>query len=128
MLGVMSLIIPLAGILALIPVTDATQPAEKDSYEVSVTADSGRRSIERLTCRPPGGTHPHKRKACRQLEAVAGDIAAIPPADGACTAEYAPVTVLAVGTWDGWPYRYEKRFDNRCVANLRTGGYVFNLT
>ena len=36
-------------------------------------------STARLTCRPPGGTHPHPVKACRRLFANLGALVPIPP-------------------------------------------------
>lgn len=119
----MSLIIPLVAALALVPA-----PAKRSSYVVTVTTESGQESRATLKCRPTGGTHPHKKKACVQLITAGGDIAAIPPVDGLCTTEYAPVTLRAKGTWDGTRYEYENVFGNRCVGNLQTGGRVFNLT
>lgn len=110
--------------------TRAGQDAERrprGDYIVSVTDQAGQQTVTTLRCRPGGGEHPHRREACAQLAEAAGDIAAIPPADGVCTMEYDPVLVRAVGAWDGTHQEYENVFPNRCVAVLETGGYVFRI-
>ncbi len=96
-------------------------------YDLTITAETGAHTQTTLTCKPRGGSHPQGRQSCVQLVPVDGDIAAIPPADGVCTMEYAPVTVRATGSWDGTDIKFEKVFSNRCVANLQTGGHVFNF-
>ncbi|GAA3442003.1 SSI family serine proteinase inhibitor [Planomonospora venezuelensis] len=75
-----------------------------------------------LRCDPVSGTHPRGGEACRELAAAGGDPAALTPAGGrACTAEYDPVTVLAVGTWDDKTHRYERTFTNPCATHAATG-------
>jgi Subtilisin inhibitor-like len=58
----------------------------------------------RLTCNPPGGTHPDPEAACRALEAN-GAVALPPvPKDKACTQIYGgPETASITGTWEGQP-------------------------
>ncbi|HEX6682232.1 MAG TPA: SSI family serine proteinase inhibitor [Candidatus Limnocylindrales bacterium] len=93
------------------------------SYTVSLTDDTGKKATVTLECGPVGGTHPKKKKACRQLLKAGGRIEEIPPRDGVCTMEYAPVIAHA----EGGGYRFEKEYSNRCNANLSTGGYLFDL-
>lgn len=129
-LDVMSALFPLITALAL-----ASTPALSASvaapsvYFVTVKPMVGQQqSHAMLACKPKAGTHPYREQACAQLLPVAGRIEAIPPADGLCTMEYAPVKVRAAGVWKGIPYKYEEVFSNRCEANLQTGGFVFNLS
>lgn len=110
-----------------VTVAHAHEVAPLGTYQVSVTTEAGQQRLATLTCKPAGGTHPYKRKACAQLVKAGGDIAAIPPKDGFCTMEYAPVTVRAEGAWNGTHQMFENVFSNRCVAILQTGGYVFNI-
>ncbi|MBG0832162.1 hypothetical protein HS041_31130 [Planomonospora sp. ID67723] len=75
-----------------------------------------------LRCNPVSGSHPRGAEACRELEAAGGDPAALTPAaDRACTMEYDPVTVLAVGDWDGKAHRFERTFSNPCSMHAATG-------
>ncbi|GII02626.1 SSI family serine proteinase inhibitor [Planobispora takensis] len=75
-----------------------------------------------LRCHPDGGTHPRAASACGELERVGGDPSALDPASVmSCTMEYDPVTVLAVGTWDGQAFRYEETFGNLCSMYSETG-------
>ncbi|GIH96097.1 SSI family serine proteinase inhibitor [Planobispora siamensis] len=75
-----------------------------------------------LRCYPHGGTHPRAASACGELERVGGDPSALDPTSVmSCTMEYDPVTVLAVGTWDGQAFRYEETFGNPCAMYSHTG-------
>jgi Subtilisin inhibitor-like len=63
---------------------------------------SGKTSTWRLTCDPPGGSHPDPKAACRVLEA--NGAAALPavPKDKVCTQIYGgPETATITGTWQG---------------------------
>jgi Subtilisin inhibitor-like len=114
-----------AGALAILPATSAS--AADASYTLSmVHNDTGAVSTMGLTCQPPSG-HPYAQQACSQLNRADGFIENIPPADGVCLLIYDPVTVRATGTWQGEPRVYEETFSNSCVANLETGGYLFNF-
>ena len=74
-----------------------------------------------LRCEPSGGSHPQAVQACQELQAVDGQIAAIPERDGFCTKEYNPVTVTAAGWWRGERIRYRETYSNPCVMRLHTG-------
>lgn len=114
-----------AGALAILPATAAS--AQEGTFSLSRTdMDSGAVSTMSLTCAPPTG-HPYAPQACAQLNRADGFIENIPPADGVCPLIYDPVTVRATGEWDGEVRVYEETFANSCVANLETGGYLFNF-
>jgi Subtilisin inhibitor-like len=76
-----------------------------DTHLTIVVSDgSGSTSTWRLTCNPPGGTHPDPNTACRALET--NGAAALPPVpkDKACTQIYGgPETATVSGTWQGKP-------------------------
>ena len=79
-------------------------PAENGATDLTIVVrdGSGKTSIWRLTCDPPGGTHPHPKAACRVLEA--NGAAALPSVskDKACTQIYGgPETATVTGTWQG---------------------------
>src|SRR5687768_11821794 len=66
------------------------------TYAIGESAQPVRRQA-RLFCQPTGGSHPNARAACAALTAVRGEVAALPPSDGACAMLYAPVTVTMKG-------------------------------
>jgi Subtilisin inhibitor-like len=79
----------------------ADQIADTD-LTIVVNDGSGSTVTWRLTCHPPGGTHPNPKAACRALET--NGAAALPPvpADKACTQIYGgPETASITGTWQG---------------------------
>jgi hypothetical protein len=83
--------------------SSATPVGPEDTDLTIVVRDgSGKTSTWRLTCDPPGGTHPDPQAACRVLEA--NGAAALPPVpkDKACTQIYGgPETATITGTWQG---------------------------
>jgi hypothetical protein len=79
-------------------------PAESEDTDLTIVVrdGSGKTSTWRLTCDPPGGTHPHPKAACHILEA--NGAAALPPVpkDKVCTQIYGgPETATIAGTWQG---------------------------
>ncbi|WP_372345429.1 SSI family serine proteinase inhibitor [Streptomyces sp. KL116D] len=62
-----------------------------------------------------------RERACRELAAAGGDIAAIPVADTACTMVYQPVTAYAFGMWNGRRVVYAHNFANACALHASTG-------
>ncbi len=65
--------------------------------------------------------------ACTTLERVGGDPAQLTRPDGtACTMEYNPVHVKAMGIWDGKRHDYDRTFSNGCELAASTGP-VFRL-
>ncbi|WP_424215210.1 subtilase-type protease inhibitor [Streptomyces sp. BI20] len=78
-----------------------------------------------LGCAPrPTGTHPDPVAACAELRATQGSFEAITTgrSDRACTKEWDPVTVSAVGVWQGRQVGYHHVFANGC--GLRGGSGV----
>ncbi|MEB8341160.1 SSI family serine proteinase inhibitor [Streptomyces endophyticus] len=81
----------------------------------------------RLNCAPqPSGHHPHAAEACEALDAVDGDLDALPVEQQICTKEYDPVTVAAIGTYRGKAIAWHKTFGNACELDASTG-YVFRF-
>jgi len=82
------------------PATPA-EPASTD-LTIMVRDGSGKTSTWRLTCDPPGGTHPDPKAACRALES--NGAAALPPVpkDKVCAQIYGGAeTATITGTWQG---------------------------
>ena len=86
------------------PVTAAVSPsgtAQPVDLTIVVSTDAGTQTW-RLTCAPPGGTHPDPETACRVL-AQNGERALPPvPKGRICTQIYGgPETATITGTWNG---------------------------
>lgn len=106
----------------------AGSAAGGDYLYLMVTKGDARSSDTRgtlLLCDPPQG-HGRAAEACAQLDAVDGDLGALPPAEVYCPMLHAPVTVQARGQWNGRPVEYRQTFSNDCVMTARTGA-VFAL-
>ncbi|GAA2618001.1 MULTISPECIES: subtilase-type protease inhibitor [Streptomyces] len=93
-------------------------------------ADTGRvvRAVT-LVCAPtPGGTHPHPAAACAELRANGSqlDALAAPAAGAVCTREWNPMTVTAVGVWQGRRLSYTYTFANPCGLR-NTSGVLFGF-
>jgi hypothetical protein len=62
------------------------------------------------------------RPACVTLDRVGGDPSRLTmPSDTACTMEYDPVRVRAMGIWDGQRHDYDHTFSNSCELAASTG-------
>jgi Subtilisin inhibitor-like len=75
---------------------------EATDLTIVVRDGTGKTSTWRLTCDPPGGSHPDPTVACRVLQA--NGAAALPPVpeDKVCTQIYGgPETATITGTWQG---------------------------
>ena len=86
--------------------SEQTTRTPSDDTDLTIVINNGSSSTVtwRLTCNPPGGTHPDPKAACRALEA--NGAAALPPVpeDKACTQIYGgPETASITGTWQGQP-------------------------
>ncbi|MFF1369114.1 subtilase-type protease inhibitor [Streptomyces virginiae] len=91
-------------------------------------AGTVRRAVT-LVCSPtPGGTHPHPVAACAELRANGSqlDPLAAPAADAVCTREWNPMTVSAVGVWQGRRLDYTYTFANPCGLR-NTSGILFGF-
>ncbi|WP_440073002.1 SSI family serine proteinase inhibitor [Streptosporangium sp. OZ121] len=75
-----------------------------------------------LLCDRPGGNHPDAVRACEALAEVRGDPARLRPRTGvACTLQYDPVTVTAVGIWNNRFIRFERTYGSPCALRAATG-------
>ncbi|MCI2423571.1 subtilase-type protease inhibitor [Saccharopolyspora sp. K220] len=80
-----------------------------------------------LQCHPAGGTHKHAAEACALLEEANGNLNVVDAnPTRACTMEYNPIKVTAVGRWNGSEVRFEQEFPNPCTLTSKTG-VVFDL-
>ncbi|WP_410648997.1 SSI family serine proteinase inhibitor [Amycolatopsis sp. cmx-4-54] len=109
-----------ACVLALACLAPA-QPAES-TFQLTSHDTRGRVGTVSLTCEPTGGSHPGRGGACAKLSEVDGDFDRLRPEPRACTLEYAPVDVSAVGKWRGEPVIYRTSYANRCVADAESAG------
>ncbi|MEU1515848.1 SSI family serine proteinase inhibitor [Streptomyces sp. NPDC005811] len=113
-----------------VPAQAAAQDPQPGNWlQLSVTRDTAPSDDTRgtlLLCGPPQG-HRRAAEACDQLNAVNGDLNALPAAqDTICTLVYAPVTAHASGQWNGKAVAYAQTFANACEMEARTGA-VFAL-
>jgi hypothetical protein len=118
-----------AAVLAGMAVVASAAPAQADgpvgSYVLTVVHGSGPASGWSLHCDPDGGTLTGASRACDQLRLADGRVERIPARAGACTLQYAPVRVIARGSWRDRPRYFERTYPNRCVAVRETGGVLF---
>ncbi|MGJ0151765.1 SSI family serine proteinase inhibitor [Streptomyces sp. CH8.1] len=83
----------------------------------------------RSAARPARGTHPDPKAACAALKSTGGTFDRLlsePDPDRACPMHYAPVTVSAVGVWEGRRVAWDHTFANSCtMAATLNGNAVF---
>jgi hypothetical protein len=83
---------------------------------------------ERAALFCPGGQgHRQGEAACMHLTGAQGAIEEVDPVDGMCTKEYDPVTLTAVGIWEGEFVHYEAVYGNFCEGLHATGGAIFDI-
>ncbi|MEV6906505.1 SSI family serine proteinase inhibitor [Amycolatopsis sp. NPDC051071] len=109
-----------ACMLALACLTPA--PPAESTFLLTSHETSGRVGIVSLSCQPTGGSHPKSDSACENLSKVDGNFDRLRGEPRACTLEYAPVDVSAVGKWRGEPVTYRTSYPNRCVADTESAG------
>lgn len=118
-----------AAVLAGMAVGASAAPAQAagpvGSYMLTVVHEAGPKIGRSLHCDPDGGTLIGASRACDQLRLVDGKVERIPARTGVCTLEYAPVRVIARGSWRDRPRNFERTYPNRCVAVRETGGILF---
>ncbi|GAA3748731.1 hypothetical protein HDA32_001948 [Spinactinospora alkalitolerans] len=117
----------LAAVLTAPAASAAQAPESRLDLTITQRSDNGQQqaSSQRyvgLECGPAGGGHPRAEEACAALEEAGGDFDRLATDPGACTLEYAPVTVAATGHWRGSEVDYEEEFANSCTAARRTAG------
>ncbi|GAB3874275.1 subtilase-type protease inhibitor [Dactylosporangium cerinum] len=108
----------------------AAAPVNPTKLVLTVAKGESTKPVQRrasLTCRPAGGSHKMARDACSALAKVGGDFGRLQQGAGvACTMQYDPVTVTAVGRWKGKRVDYKKTYGNACSLSTTTGP-VFSL-
>lgn len=78
--------------------------------------------VKTLTCAPDGGTHPHAKEACAEIDAARGNIAAVPRLPGyGCLDEWDPVLIGVTGTWRGQEVLFSSFESNKGCAAIRHG-------
>lgn len=107
----------------LFAVTGVAGAHPATSLTLTVIVPEGAVKSVRLTCAPPGGTHPNAKRACAEIRAAGGSFDSLPgkPVPTICTMEYLPVTAVAEGTWRGRPVHWQQVFGNHCVMHNETG-------
>ena len=94
--------------------TAPVSPAAADELTVTVQDASGKVSTTRLTCSPPGGTHPDPAAACAALAKNAAALRPVPK-DRVCTQIYGgSATATITGTWDAQPVFSRLSLINGC--------------
>jgi Subtilisin inhibitor-like len=111
----------LAGALTLAGAQGATASADGETqfeiYSVSGTVT--------LTCDPVGGTHPHAKEACAEIDAAGGDIGSVPGLPGyGCVDEWDPVLIGVTGKWRGKEVLFSSFESNRCYGAI-SHGHIF---
>lgn len=101
-------------------------PAHPASELTLALHDARSATTVTLNCQPPGGTHPQRARACRELTAADGDFDRLPADSGLCPLIWAPVTATATGHWRERPVLHTHTYPNRCVA-ARDSGHVFEF-
>jgi hypothetical protein len=91
-------------------------------FQLSLHETSGSLRTVSLACEPAGGSHPKSEIACAALDSAGGDFAQLKPRPDACALIYAPVDVVATGTWRGKPVTFRTTYVNRCSADRDSDG------
>jgi hypothetical protein len=119
----------LAGLAALIPFTvpgfappPGADQIPSSTLVLATTQDGEVTRTANLYCEPAGGTHPQAQVACDELAHSDGHVEAVEDLpDVACTFEYRPVRVTAIGTWRGEERSFDHTFPNACAMRVDTG-------
>ncbi|MFH9727838.1 SSI family serine proteinase inhibitor [Streptomyces sp. NPDC017254] len=106
-------------------------PARTGDARILLTAARTQGGTEKvdavwLGCAGQAGVgHPYREDACEALAAADGDFDALRgEPQGFCTAEYAPVTLTARGTYEDRTVDWSRTYPNNCEA-VRDTGAVF---
>ncbi|MET9950232.1 SSI family serine proteinase inhibitor [Streptomyces sp. NPDC006339] len=96
-------------------------PKPPTRLHLTITDAAGVEKDVFLGCRPNGGNHPKADLACDALHDSAGDFDKLKgERDTICTAEHAPVTAKAEGTFNDAPVTWSKTFGNACELKAKT--------
>ncbi len=94
---------------------DPTSTPTPPGLSIVVDDGSGTTTTWRLSCDPPGGTHPDPRAACQALEANGATALPAVPKDRICTQIYGgSQTATITGTWRGARVRSRLSLKNGC--------------
>ncbi|MBB4894180.1 hypothetical protein FHS39_003214 [Streptomyces olivoverticillatus] len=100
------------------PLPLAGEELSGDHLTVTVTDSGAFDGTYELYCHPAGGTHPHARAACEQLDKQTSwgrDLFAPVPPDQECTMMYGgPHRAHVTGTWAGRPVKADFSRVNGC--------------
>ncbi|TJZ59314.1 protease inhibitor [Streptomyces piniterrae] len=101
---------------------DAGEPAGDRGLFLTVSGygDTWIRGVQ-LNCPDTRASHPHGAAACEALTRAGGDLDRLPEEPRPCTKEYDPVSVSAIGTWNGKPVDWRKSFPSPCTLDAGTG-------
>ncbi|HVK25297.1 MAG TPA: SSI family serine proteinase inhibitor [Actinokineospora sp.] len=122
----------LAGAFAFAAATSLATPAEAAPTEsaylvLTVSGSDGPLRAGTLKCGPNGGNHHSPDAACRTLAQVDGRFEKLNVSpDRACTLQYDPVRVTALGRWRGHRVDFEATYGNPCLLAV-TAGPVFAI-
>ncbi|MEU7046267.1 SSI family serine proteinase inhibitor [Streptomyces varsoviensis] len=93
-------------------------PAHDDHLTVTVTGSGAADGTYELYCHPAGGTHPHAKAACDQLDRATvwgTDTFAPVPTNRMCTQMYSgPEQAHLSGSWAGRPVNADFKRTNGC--------------
>lgn len=91
-------------------------PADAGSVDLTIMVDAGSgQQTWKLTCAPPGGTHPDPETACQVLAASGKTALPAVPKDRMCTQIYGgPEKATISGTWNGQPVMSTLSRKNGC--------------
>ncbi|MBE1492432.1 SSI family serine proteinase inhibitor [Plantactinospora soyae] len=79
-----------------------------------------------LRCDAPGNEHPYAAEACAEVEAVKGDIDAIPAGNAGCAGVWQPVRISVSGVVANELVQWSDEVSNEgCAVNSH--GHVFRL-
>ena len=95
-----------ATVLALIPTLAPPASAAVAGLDLVIRVDAGDGNWSKVTlrCRPTGGTHPTRVRACAALLGAGRGALAPVPADRMCTQQYGgPQRARITGVWRGTP-------------------------
>ncbi|MFB7234931.1 SSI family serine proteinase inhibitor [Streptomyces sp. NPDC058128] len=117
---------------ALAPAATAAAPAQDTRLQLTAerTVDRGPDTVAFVWLDCPASdrpAHPHRAEACAALDAAGGDLDRLRgEPDRICTAEHAPVTLSAQGTYRGRTVEWTRTYANNCEAAGKTGA-VFHF-
>ncbi|MGI5215831.1 SSI family serine proteinase inhibitor [Plantactinospora sp. CA-290183] len=129
-MGVSAAVLPAGPVRADGPVA-ATPSGTTLQVVIGVPRGSGpsdrtRPIVVSLRCDLVGNEHPYPVEACAEVEAVKGDIDAIPPTGAGCTDVWQPVRISVSGTVADQPVRWSEEVSNEGCAVI-AHGHVFRL-